>query len=239
METDSGAGHSEATSLKFVLTLSVALVTYSSAAHLIPEFNALYVPLSLAATALLAFVAWKFALGSADLGLERTALRSGFSWGLKVAAVVALALVAAVAIPAFHPLFEDERVTGIGWGLVAYRALLRIPLGTALFEEFAFRGVLFGAWAKIAGPARAAAGSSFVFGVWHVRPAIELLDANGLAISAAARVSAVIVAVVASATAGYLFCLLRIRSGSLLAPFFAHTAINSLAIVAAFMVAGG
>jgi membrane protease YdiL (CAAX protease family) len=152
---------------------------------------------------------------------------------------VAVALIAAVAIPALHPLFEDERVSGIGWGLLAYRTLLRIPLGTALFEEFAFRGVLFGAWVKIARPARAAAGSSFVFGVWHVRPTIELLDANGLAIPAATRVLVVAAAVVATAIAGYLFCLLRIRSGSLLAPFIAHTAINSLAMVAAFVVAGG
>lgn len=237
--TTSRERRSERTTIGFVVALGAALVTYSSAAQLIPEFNALYVPLSLAATALLAFVAWKVGLGAADLGLQRATLRSGLSWGLRAAAVVAVALAVGVAVPVLHPLFEDERVEGIGWGLLAYRALIRIPLGTALFEEFAFRGVLFGAWAKIAGPLRAAAGSSLVFGVWHVRPAIELLDANGLAVSTAARVSVVAAAVVATAIAGYLFCLLRIRSGSLLAPFIAHTVINSLAIVAAFTVAGG
>lgn len=236
---ESEARLSDRTTIAFVLALGAALVTYSSAAHLIPGFNALYVPLSLAATSLLALVAWKVGLDRADLGLQRTALRSGLSWGLKVAAAAAVALTIVVAIPALHPLFEDERVRGIGPGLLAYRALIRIPLGTALFEEFAFRGVLFGAWARIASRRRAALGSSFVFGVWHIRPAIELLDANELAFSSAARLAVLTAAVLLTTIAGYLFCLLRVHSRSLLAPFIAHAAINSLAIVAAYIVAGG
>ena len=228
-----------ATMTGFVVALSAALVTYSSTAQLIPEFNALYVPLSLTAAVLLGFLAFKVGLGPADLGLEPATLRKGLSWGLKVAAIVAVALAIAVAVPPLHPLLDDARVEGIGPGLLAYRALIRIPLGTALFEEFAFRGVLFGAWARITSPLRAAAGSSLVFGLWHVRPTIDVLDANRLAVSSAARVAALAAAVLLTATAGYLFCLMRIHSRSLLAPFIAHTAINSLAILAAFIVVGG
>lgn len=238
MTEDQNTQRSAGLSAGFVLALSVALVAYSGAAQLIPEFNAIYVPLSLAATAVLAFVALKVGLEPGDLGLQRTTLRTGLSWGTKVAAAVGVALAIAVLIPAFHPLFDDARITGIGPGLLAYRALIRIPLGTALFEEFAFRGVLFGAWARITSPLRAAAGSSLVFGMWHVRPTIDLLDANDLAGSSAARLAALVAAVLLTAVAGYLFCLLRIRSRSLLAPFIVHTAVNSLAIVVAFLVAG-
>jgi membrane protease YdiL (CAAX protease family) len=225
--------------VSFVFVLGTALVAYNSTAQLIPEFNVLFVPLNLFATLVLAVVALRIGLEPADLGLQRTTLRVGVSWGARVAAVVTVALAVAVAVPALHPLFDDARIEGIELGLLAYRALIRIPLGTALFEEFAFRGVLFGAWARIASRLRAAAGSSLVFGLWHVRPTIDLLKANELAVSSAARASALAAAVLLTAAAGYLFCLLRIHSRSLLAPFVAHAAINSLAIVAAVIVANG
>ena len=153
-----------------------------------------------------------------------------------MAGAAAVVLAVGVAIPALHPLFDDARVADIGPGLLAYRALIRIPLGTAVFEEFAFRGALLGAWAKLTSPVRAAVGSSLVFGLWHVRPTIDVLDANDLATSSVARLSALTAAVVLTAVAGYLFCLLRLRSRSLLAPIIAHAAINSFAIVAAWMV---
>ena len=123
-------------------------------------------------------------------------------------------------------------------GLLAYRALVRIPLGTALLEEFAFRGVLFAAWRRVARPIWAAVGSSIVFGLWHVRPSIELLDSNGLATASAGRIGAVAGAVAATTLAGMVFCWLRMRSRSLLAPYLAHTAANSLALVGVYLVSG-
>ena len=107
-------------------------------------------------------------------------------------------------------------------------------LGTVVLEEVAFRGVLFGAWARLGSPARAAVGSSLIFGLWHIRPAIELLDVNAIGESALTRIPLVMAAVVLTAAAGVFFCVLRLRSRSLLAPALAHAAINSLATVAAF-----
>ena len=123
-------------------------------------------------------------------------------------------------------------------GLLAYRALVRIPLGTALLEEFAFRGVLFGAWRRIASPIWATLGSSFIFGLWHIRPSIELLDTNGLAMASAGRIGAIAGAVAATTLAGLVFCWLRVRSRSLLAPYLAHAAANSFALVGAYLVTG-
>ena len=105
-----------------------------------------------------------------------------------------------------------------------------------MLEELAFRGVIFGAWARLSGAVHAAIGSSVVFGLWHIRPAIELLDVNDLAGSVGPRIAAVTAAVILTAGAGLFFCFLRIRSRSLLAPVLAHATINSLATVAAFVV---
>ena len=161
----------------------------------------------------------------------------GIAWGMAAAGVAAAVLAAGVAIPSLRPLFQDQRVSGLGPGLLAYRTLVRIPLGTALLEEFAFRGVLFGAWRRIAGPLQAAAWSSVIFGLWHMRPANDLLDLNNLALATDSRVATLGAAILGATVAGFIFCLLRIRSRSLLAPYIAHAAVNSMAILAAYLVA--
>lgn len=219
-----------------MIGLSAGLIAYNSVVHLVPAHNVLYVPLNLAATAALALIAGRVGLSAADLGLRRADLRAGLRWGGWVAVVVAAGLAMAVAIPALHPLFDDERIADIAPALLAYRAFIRIPFGTALFEEFAFRGVLLGAWMRVASPMRAAVGSSIVFGLWHIRPTIDLLDANGLSSSVAGRSLAVGAAVAVTAAAGLLFSFLRLRSRSLVAPFVVHAAVNSFAIIAAAAV---
>ena len=73
----------------------------------------------------------------------------------------------------FRRWFADDRVRAESRREVAYETLARIPIGTALFEEVAFRGVLTGLLLRTmaAGPAYAV--SSAVFGLWHVLPTLR------------------------------------------------------------------
>lgn len=219
-----------------VVALSVALIIYSSTIQLVPGFSALYVPLNLAATALLAAVSRSLGLRSTDLGLDPANRRVGLTVGTMVGLIGAAIMAAGAAIPQLRPLFHDARIADASAGLVVYRALVRIPLGTALFEEFAFRGVLYGAWSRTYGSWQALIGSSIVFGLWHIRPAVDLLDANGLADGNALRVAAIVGAVAATFVAGVFLGVLRARTDSLWAPLFAHASINSLALVVAALV---
>ena len=221
---------------RFVVILGAALIAYNSVAHLTPAYDVVYVPLNLAAAAVILVAARRRGLGAEELGAERPALPAGVRWGAAAAVVAAAGLAVAVAVPGLHGLLDDARVADIGLAVLAYRTLVRIPLGTVILEEVAFRGVLLGAWARWQGTAAAVVGSSVVFGFWHVRPAIELLNENDLAGSLVLRVPAVGALVAFTAGAGVLFCLLRLRSRSLAAPLLAHAAINSLATLAAFMV---
>lgn len=116
-----------------------------------------------------------------------------------VAAAVAVGLAVAVAVPSLHPLLDDARVRRLGPGAVAYHALVRVPVGTVMLEEIAFRGALFGALARDGTRTRAAVASSAVFGLWHVRPTLGLLDANDLADDPVARLGAVAAAVAVTA----------------------------------------
>jgi len=215
-----------------VLAISAGLLAFS--AWGVPP--AWYVPVNLLATIGLLWLARNITLAPGELGLEREHASTGMRWGLVAGLVVSVVLVLGAAIPATRPLFDDARAAGIGPGLLAYRALIRIPLGTVLLEEVAFRAVLLAAWRRAASLPVAVIGSSVVFGLRHVRPAIDLLIANDVATDGPARILAVFGAVAGTTVAGIAFCWLRIKSGSLLAPVLAHLAANSVATVLAYVV---
>jgi membrane protease YdiL (CAAX protease family) len=220
---------------RFAVGLSLALLAWNNLVHLLPGTAAGYVPLNLAATGVVVGASRRCGLTAADLGLQRDRVRAGLRWGGAVAGIVAVGLAVAVVVPGLHPLLDDARVRRLGAGEVAYHALIRIPLGTVVLEEVAFRGALFGALARGGGRVSAAAVSSAVFGLWHVRPTLGLLDANDVAESAVARAGTVAGAVVATAVGGVFFCALRMRSGSTVAPIVVHTATNSLGLLASFV----
>jgi uncharacterized protein len=140
-------------------------------------------------------------------------------------------LAVAIAVPSLHPLLDDARVRRLKSGEIAFHALIRVPFGTVLLEEVAFRGALFGAFARGSNRMRAAAASSAVFGLWHIRPTLGLLATNDIADDPVARAGAVAAAIVATAAGGMFFCVLRMMSDSTLAPIVAHTATNSLGVL--------
>ena len=109
---------------------------------------------------------------------------------------------------------------------------------TAIPEEFAFRGVLLGSALKRWGPRRASLVTSVLFGLWHIAPTLHTMSDNhvfrGEASSVAGQVLLVLGAIVVTFVAGLVFCWLRLRSGSLVAPVMAHVATNGLALTVAW-----
>jgi membrane protease YdiL (CAAX protease family) len=85
---------------------------------------------------------------SKEMGLAKDHAVSGLRWGAGAFAVVAAVLLAGVLladlVPPIATLLEDERAEMFADDLW-YVTLIRIPLGTAVFEEVAFRGVLLAA----------------------------------------------------------------------------------------------
>ncbi|WP_041775742.1 CPBP family intramembrane glutamic endopeptidase [Blastococcus saxobsidens] len=199
----------------------------------LPGYPGSYVPANVVATALVLAAARTAGLSWAELGLHRRDLGAGLRWGGACAALMAAGLVAGLALPATRPLFADARAAGTDGGELAYQTLVRIPLGTVVWEEVAFRGVLLAGLARLL-PLRAAVGvSAVVFGLWHVRPTLSAAAANDLSDGLLGPVVAVAVGCLVTAAAGVLFTWLRLRSGSLLAPLLLHLATNTLGLVAA------
>jgi uncharacterized protein len=116
---------------------------------------------------------------------------------------------------------------------------VRIPIGTVLWEEVAFRGVLQASLRRILPTPAAIAVTSGIFGLWHVRPTWQALRVNGLAddrLRGAARVGA---GVAVTAAGGALLSWLRERSGGLAAPIALHLVTNSGGAIAAWAVRSG
>lgn len=198
----------------------------------LPDGPAWYVVVNTAAAGALVAAARRSDLSWEALGLARRRLPAGARWGAPGVAAVAGGYTVALAVPALRPLLTDARIAGLGPGEIANQVLVRIPLGTVLWEEVAFRGVFFASLTQLVSVRTATAGSTALFGLWHIRPTLGALAANDLADEPVLRSAAVLLACLATAGAGVLFTWLRLRSGSLLAPVLLHLATNTLGTVA-------
>jgi membrane protease YdiL (CAAX protease family) len=195
-----------------------------------------YVPANVLTGAALVGIAVGAGASLDDLGLGRTDAPSGLRWGVAIACVVAIGIAFGALLPVTRGLFHDQRVAGISGTELAYETLLRIPVGTALFEEVAFRGVLLALLLRVTSSVPAVAVCSVLFGLWHILPTISTLRVNEVGSGAVGGVGLVGGAVVVTGIGGALFCALRLYTGSLIAPVLVHTATNSLAFAAAFVV---
>lgn len=197
----------------------------------------LYVPWNLAVAGGCLWLA-RGHVTSSELGL--TEWRRGWRWGLAIVGATAAVLLIGLALPWTRDAFHDGRVHDGVWPLI-YNTSLRIPLGTVVLEEVAFRSVLPALIAVRYGVLRACIAASVLFGLWHVLPAMGLNTDNATASSVFGRgpdgqIVAVIFAVAGTALAGLWFCWLRYRSRSLLTTVMAHVASNSLAYGIAWAV---
>ena len=154
--------------------------------------------------------------------------------GAGAAAVVGLLYATAVSLPATRAAFVDAR-SAVPLTAVLFLALVRIPLGTVVLEELAFRGVLpalvggsFGG-----GWWRATLVSSGLFGLWHVLPA---MGSGGAVSDALGSAGAVAGTVLFTAAAGVVFRAWQRWSGHLVTPMLLHAATNSLGALVAWWV---
>jgi uncharacterized protein len=199
----------------------------------VPDHPAAYVVANVGAAAVLLAAARAAGLSWAELGLARRRLPAGARWGGACLTLVAAGYLIVLALPLTRPLLTDARVEGVDAGDLAYRTLVRIPLGTVLWEEVAFRGVLLAALLRVLPVRSAVLAAAALFGVWHVRPTLSAFAANDLVDGPVLTALGVALACAGTAVAGVLFAWLRLRSGSLLAPALLHLATNSLGTLAA------
>jgi membrane protease YdiL (CAAX protease family) len=138
---------------------------------------------------------------------------SGWWYGVGAVAVIAAGYAVAVRIPAARRFFRTTYARS--W----YTALVSVPLATVVFEEVAFRGVLWGLIDRAHGPFWATGATAVLFGLWHLSPERPWN------------------VVLFTAGAGVVLGGLRMVGGGLIAPGLAHWAADGLGVLAATRVA--
>ncbi|TAM86936.1 MAG: CPBP family intramembrane metalloprotease [Jatrophihabitans sp.] len=211
----------------------LVLIGVNVATHVVHAF-ALWVG-PLLAVALVLF-ARRAGLNWSQLGLSRRHLWSGVKWGLLAVAVVGAVYVVGILVPLTRVAFLDSRYHLAVSGAL-FTAFVVIPVGTVVFEEVAFRSVLWGLLSRHVATWRVMVISSLLFGLWHVLPSLHLASANrgvGDALRSAGGMSAVLAvagAVLVTTIGGLIAGELRRRSGSVLASAAMHWATNSLGVL--------
>jgi len=200
----------------------------------------LHVPGHVLATAGLLGAGHALGLDAHALGLSRAHLGRGIRHGGFHGAAIIASLGTAAAVPALRPMFLDDGVAAASRRELFWRALVAIPVGTAVYEEVLFRGVLLGLADRRWGASTSTVATSLAFGAWHILPTIADHESRPSAASVPLAVE-VAGTVAATAVAGLAFTRLRRRSGSLLAPILVHAVVNVATLAVSVLVsrAGG
>jgi uncharacterized protein len=217
----------------FAVTAAALLATYNNVVGRHAWHDRWYVPLNACATGAILAAAAASGLTEADVGFGAGSWRLGRA-GMGWAGAAAAGWLLVAVVPATRPVLGDKRSAGLDGRAVAYQAAVRIPVGTVLWEEVAFRGVLQASLRRVLPTPAAIAVTSGVFGLWHIRPTWQALRTNGLAYDRRQTVARVGAVVAGMAAGGALLSWLRERSGGLAAPMALHLVTNSGGAVAAW-----
>lgn len=179
---------------------------------------------------LLVAVAYWAGLGASGIGLDRRHVWRAGVVGLLGLGLVGLTFGTALAVPALRSIFVSGGMGAPVAGDLLWQVLVRIPLGTVVLEEVAFRGVLpalFGGgrhwrWGAVLGAAA-------LFGLWHVYPALALQHNAIVQQHFGALPIAVlpVLVMLAAAGAGVVLYWWRHAGRGLLSPALMHLATNS------------
>lgn len=209
------------------LGLSAALLVYGNALSGFPhdtrEQFLLWSNLGLMALLLL----WAFRaarLTASEVGLDVRSVLGSALVGLVLSLVAA---VPPVAFLALAPLFnggpvEAPDITERSGPALAYFLAFRQPVGTALFEEVAFRGALYGAWLRVGGDRAAILATATVFAAWHLGIASRTVAESGVVDQPLLVALGVLVSLAGLVVGGLIFGYLRWRTGSIAAAVVAH-----------------
>jgi uncharacterized protein len=199
----------------------------------------LHIPISLATAASVTRLGVKAGVTLDQQGMALRTMPRGAVYGLATFLPIAIALGAASRHRTLGTYYQQEDIAAGSPGRTAYEAFVRIPWGTALPEEMIFRGTTMALLGRRRSPLATVVLSSALFGLWHAAPTAQRLNQlphvkNGPPKHQLAHIAG---SVASTAVAGLALGWLRVRSDSIVAPWFAHSTANATAFIASWLTA--
>lgn len=192
-----------------------------------------------------AYVPWNLAMAAGMLGLARAAGHGADELGISPRHLPKAARVAATGVAAVgvgygavassrraSALLQNQRLASLSRSGTLWHLFVRIPFGTALAEEIAFRSVLPALLGSTRLPRWLSSGiASLLFGLWHVLPSHHDAKANGHS-DWKTLGKAVALGVAGTTVGGGVLAAIRRRTGHILAPVALHIAANAFGLLA-------
>jgi membrane protease YdiL (CAAX protease family) len=172
-----------------------------------------------------------------ELGLAGAQARASALWGIALGLVLALPPVAFIALAPFvtgEPVQAGE-INDLSGSEMALRLAFRVPVGTALFEEVAFRGVLYAFWLRATDLRRTVLGTGIVFALWHVVITFKSVTESEVVEAAPLIALGYLGSLLGLFVGGAAFALLRWRTGGVAGPFFFHWIVVALMTLAVWL----
>lgn len=199
-----------------------------------------YMVVCFAATGFLLLVARLDGISWTAMGLGASTWYQGLIWSAIVFACVALFYAITASLPILRKGFADKRAVDQGWPSLLYESTIRIPFGTAVLEEVAFRGVLLAVVVAGWGWWPGVIVSSIVFGLWHILPSLDFHEnheaAEKLGDGFWGKAVSVVGTVFGTAVAGVVFCLLLDFTGSLFPVIVLHASLNGIGMAVSWAI---
>ena len=223
------------TTLAIEILLALLIVCYGALlSYTLPKKTHLGLNVLFAVIAVFVGILSGLTLGM--MGLAPSLMIKGAIYAAGIVALIVVGVFVASRLPLVGHFFANESFAKQSKKRVFYEAGFRVPLGTALLEEVLFRGLLLGLLLQNNSISVALLLSSVIFGLWHIFPTVNQLEANQAAKDMVAgrrgrRILSVIAVVMTTSIAGLCFGGLRIWSDSLVTPWLVHWAINASGIL--------
>jgi membrane protease YdiL (CAAX protease family) len=172
-----------------------------------------------------------------ELGLAGAQVRVSALWGIALGLVLALPPVAFIALAPFvtgEPVQAGD-INDLSGSEMALRLAFRVPVGTALFEEVAFRGVLYASWLRATNLRRTVLVTGIVFALWHGVISFQSVSQSEVVEGAPLIALGYLASLLGLFVGGAAFALLRWRTGGVAGPFFFHWIVVALMTLAVWL----
>jgi membrane protease YdiL (CAAX protease family) len=217
--------------------LAVFLFAYNNIVNFLPPsiHVPIYVWLNLGVLVLVWILCRRYLhLTFSDMGIAKQNLGKSILYGVGLSALVVLPFMVLLWIlpgVGFEP--RTPRLETIARDIFWWRILVRIPIGTAFFEEMLFRGIFYGYLMKKMSHAKTIWISSLFFGFWHIVPAYRVVSQDLQLTSPPLFIGVWLLLLLGSVVGGILFAWIRYRTRNIAGSVLAHALINVLSLIGA------